>query len=195
LDLNIGSTITQKFSDEELAKKIADLKDADAFEKLYSRYDKKVYNKCFGFVKNEDEAKDLTQEVFLKLFTTIGSFKGTAKFSTWLYSLTYNYCVNYINRDKEAKINRNSVDIDSYLEEIDEVDDSELYALKVENLEKSLNLIQPEEKIILLLKYQDDASIKDLQAIYGIGQSAVKMRLNRAKINLLNTYNKIQYEP
>lgn len=187
----VESNTTLKLSDEELVKKIADSKEAGAFEKLYSRFDKKVYNKCFGFVKNEDEAKDLTQEVFLKLFTTIGSFKGTAKFSTWLYSLTYNYCVNYISRDIEAKIKRNSVDIEGYHEEIEEIDDHELFALKVEKLEKSLNLIHPEEKIILLLKYQDDASIKDLQEIYGIGSSAVKMRLNRAKMNLLKTYNSL----
>jgi RNA polymerase sigma-70 factor (ECF subfamily) len=67
------------------------------FGVLYDRYEHLVYNKCF--VNSIDEAKDLTQDVFLHVFIKIGSFKGNSKFSTWLYSVTYNF-VLIINRDK-----------------------------------------------------------------------------------------------
>lgn len=72
-----------------------------------------------------------------------------------------------------------------------EVSDHSLFQLKVQALDKMLTQIDPEDKMILLLKYQDDLSIKDLSELYEIGESAVKMRLKRAKARLvkLNSLN------
>ena len=85
-----------KLSDEDLINAIVKTNNTLLFEVLYDRYAGLVYNKCFGFAKDEDEAKDLTQDVFLKLFVKLASFKGKSKFSTWLYAFTYNHCVNYV---------------------------------------------------------------------------------------------------
>ena len=71
---------------------------------LYDKYAMMVYNKCFGFAKDADEAKDLTQDVFLKLFVKLASFKEKSKFSTWLYAFTYNHCVNYVTRSTAKKV-------------------------------------------------------------------------------------------
>lgn len=180
--------------DESLAKRIAQVKDTAAFEEIYKRYAKKVFNKCLGFVKNENEAKDLTHDIFLKLFTSVSSFKGNAKFSTWLFSLTYNHCLNYLNRDKGAQIERNSFDIDNYQEKIEEIEDEDLFRMQEKQLVLALDMIKYEERVLLLLKYQDDASIKEIQEIYEIGSSAVKMRINRAKLNLVKAYQSLENE-
>src|ERR1700733_12075061 len=63
---------------------------AGAFEQLYRRYSRRVYSLCFRMVKNDSEAEDLTQEAFLQLFRKIHTFRGEAKFSTWLHRLTLN---------------------------------------------------------------------------------------------------------
>ena len=63
-------------SDEDLVKAIVKTNDTLLFEILYDRYAILVYNKCYGFSKDGDEAKDLTQDVFLKLFVKLASFKG-----------------------------------------------------------------------------------------------------------------------
>jgi RNA polymerase sigma-70 factor, ECF subfamily len=179
-------------SDEDLVKAIVLKNDTLLFEILYDRYDKLVYNKCRGFSKHDDEAEDLTQDIFLKLFVKLKTFKGKSKFSTWLYSFTYNHCVNYVNRSTAKKIEKQSVDTDNLKDEhygSQEQDDADIQNLKVEKLKEALEKISPEEKMILLLKYQDSLSIKDLCGVLDIGESAVKMRLKRAKEKLVNVYN------
>ncbi len=178
-------------SDEELVKAIVSSNDTLLFEVLYDRYDKIVYNKCIGFVKNTDEAEDLAQDIFLKLFVKLNTFKGKSKFSTWLYAFTYNHCVNYVNRSTARKIKQKSVDAESLEDTYYSPDEDEsIHKLKVEKLKEALELISPEEKMILLLKYQDYLSIKELEDVFGIGESAVKMRLKRAKEKLINVYSK-----
>ena len=179
-------------SDEELVKKIVEKKDSTMFGVLYDRYSKMVYNKCYGFAKSQKEAEDLTQDIFLMLFVKLGSFKGKSKFSTWLYSFTYNFCVNYVNRDKGRKISdkASAIEDTEYKLSVEVTDDS-LLDLQVEKLKQALELIEPEEKTLLLLKYQDGVSIKELESILELGTSAVKMRLKRAKARVIETYNSL----
>lgn len=180
-------------SDEELVKQIVADNDPMLFGKLYDRYAKMVYNKCYGFAKSEDEVEDLTQDVFLQLFIKLRTFKGKSKFSTWLYSFTYNFCANYVNRNKQLKIRDKSVQVENSEHKLtEEVPDESLYEMKADKLKKALEHISPEEKSILLLKYQDGASIKELVGLMDIGESAVKMRLKRAKERLLEIYNTLE---
>lgn len=180
-------------SDEELVKQIVADNDPMLFGKLYDRYVKMVYNKCYGFAKSEDEAEDLTQDVFLQLFIKLRTFKGKSKFSTWLYSFTYNFCVNYVNRNKQLKIRDKSVQVESSEYKLtEEVPDESLFEMKADKLKKCLEIISAEERSILLLKYQDGASIKELVNLLDIGESAVKMRLKRAKERLLEIYNTLE---
>ena len=183
-----------KLSDEELVEAIVNTNNTLLFETLYDRYAGLVYNKCYGFAKDGDEAKDLTQDVFLKLFVKLASFKGKSKFSTWLYAFTYNHCVNYVTRNTAKKFEKRSVDykdIENLSDDYDE-DDPSFLNMKVEKLKVALELISPEENMILLLKYQDYLSIKEIENALGIRESAVKMRIKRAKDKLITVYNKNQ---
>lgn len=181
----------KSLSDEDLVEAIVLKNDTMLFGILYDRFDKLVYNKCRGFSRSDDEAEDLTQDIFLKLFVKLSSFKGRSKFSTWLYAFTYNHCVNYVNRSTAKKIEKQSVDADNLKDDYYDADDNDdsIRNLKVEKLKDALEKISPEEKMILLLKYQDSLSIKDLTGVFDIGESAVKMRLKRAKEKLVNIYN------
>ena len=187
-------TEIKKMSDEVLVEKIAKTRDTALFEELYDRYEKIVYNKCYGFSSNATEAEDLTQDVFLKLYLSVQKFNGKSKFSSWLYAFTYNFCINYINRDRELKIKRESVLLDENTISIIDVEDEYLFQMKAERLEMALKNISPGEKMILLLKYQDELSIKELQKLLNLGESAVKMRLSRAKSNLIAIYNQLDHE-
>lgn len=179
-----------KLSDEDLVKGIVTDNNTLLFEILYDRYAKLVYNKCFGFAKDEDEAEDLTQDIFLKLFVKLASFKEKSKFSTWLYAFTYNHCVNYVTRNTAKKLEKQSVDYKD-IENLSEDDDDDhgFLDMKVDKLKIALELISPDEKMILLLKYQDFLSIKEIESVLGIGESAVKMRIKRAKDKLITVYN------
>ena len=187
-ELNAGDPY-KEVTDEVLVRDIVEKRDPMLFGILYDRYVKLVYNKCYGFARSQKEAEDLTQDVFLMLFVKLGTFQGRSKFSTWLYSFTYNFCVNYVNRDKGRKISNksNSLD-DSNMDLPMEVTDDHLLELQVSKLKEALELIPPEDKSILLLKYQDGVSIKELQEVMDLGPSAIKMRLKRAKAKVLEIY-------
>lgn len=182
------------WTDEELVSEITKSNNTLLFGTLYDRYSTKVYNKCYGFAKNQDEAEDLTQDVFLKLFTKLHSFKGKAKFSTWLYSITYNFCANYVTRVKAKKMGDATESIDDhdyYLSTVEDIEEEDLFELQASRLKIALENIDPEEKSLLLLKYQDDVSIKELQSVLKIGESAVKMRLKRARLVVADKYNNL----
>ena len=184
----------ESLSDEALVRRIVKTNDTHLFEQLYDRHVAIVYNKCYGFAKDADEAKDMTQDVFLKLFVKLASFKEKSKFSTWLYAFTYNHCVNYITRDTHAKMKQKSVEVSNLYDLSEDFDDdTDFRTMKVDKLKEALSLVTPEEKMILLLKYQDDLSIKELEVILDVGESAVKMRLKRAKEKLYNVYNELIY--
>lgn len=183
-----------ELSDDSLIAKITSSNDPLYFSVLYDRYVDKVYNKCLGFVKNDSEAKDLTQDVFIKLYTKLNTFKGKSKFSSWLYSFTYNFCINYISRNKEYKLysQSNSInDIEYELTDTQDIEDNYFLKLKTEKLKKSLEKIPLEDKYLLLLKYQDDVSIKELQVLYNANESAIKMKLTRAKLKVVKYYQSL----
>ncbi|MEZ4802814.1 MAG: RNA polymerase sigma factor [Gelidibacter sp.] len=179
-------------SDEDLVASIVKSNDTLLFEVLYDRFSKMVYNKCLGFSKSQDEAQDLTQDVFLKLFVKLKTFKGTSKFSSWLYAFTYNHCVNYVTRDVHKKIEKKTVD-SSFIEDesLNDTNDYSFFQMRVEKLAEALKLIPPDDKMLLLLKYQDFLTIKELETVLDIGESAVKMRLKRAKEKLIEAYTRI----
>lgn len=178
----------QKLSDEDLVATIVKDNNTLLFEVLYDRYANLVYNKCYGFARDGDEAKDLTQDVFLNLFVKLASFKGRSKFSTWLYAFTYNHCVNYVTRNTAKKIEKQSVSPDVIINISDTEPEIGFSDMKTEKLKKVLEVIAPDEKMILLLKYQDDLSIKEISNALEIGESAVKMRIKRAKEKLVLAY-------
>jgi len=184
--LSIGTIVNapsrkdyRKLSDEELISLIMDEGKTELFNHLYDRYADKVYRKCISFVKDKDIAKDMVQDVLLKVFTQLNKFKGKSRFSTWLYAITYNYCVEYYRKNNRYT----NVDIDEGPDFPDQNDDneSELLSERVDRLKRAMDRIAPEDKVILLMKYQDEGSIKELMEHLDISESAVKMRLARAR--------------
>jgi RNA polymerase sigma factor (sigma-70 family) len=167
-------------SDEVLAIR-AQQGNQSAMGELYSRYYALVFNKCLSFTKNIDDASDLTQDVMIRVVEKIRSFNGDSKFSTWLYSVTFNYCTDHIRKARRKYFVplENTHDIvdcsDQKLMEAVEIE------LKAEIAEQALSVIPEEDLQLLLMKYQLNKSIGELKSMYNLSTSAVKMRLKRAK--------------
>lgn len=169
--------------DEELVALYVSSQRNEYFEEIYERYVNKVYRKCYSFVYNQEKAEDLTHDIFLKLIVKIGSFKETSKFSTWLYSITYNYCMDQIRAGKrktEVALHENA--------EISDDDDSEVLDFQSNEITRSLKQMASDERAILQMKYQEDFSIKEIADTLNITESAVKMRLMRSKEKLKKIY-------
>lgn len=177
----------KKLSDNDLVFEIVATNSPELFAELYDRFSNIVFNKCYGFCRSREEAEDLTHDVFVKLFLKLNTFKGYSKFSTWLYSFTYHFCLNYIQRNTYKKKERRTVVSDQIREEpvFEEMDTVNLVKVKSERLAEILASIKPAEKIILLMKYQEDMSIKEIMCVLKISKSAVKMRIKRAKAKVV----------
>lgn len=150
------------------------------FGLLYNRYSAKVYSKCISLLKDENLAQDATQEIFMKIFLNLAKFGEKSKFSTWIYSITYNYCIDYIRRKKKEK-NLFSDEMEKAPDIVDEVPDRALLEMEVYKLKAVLNDIPSGDRAILLMKYQDEMSIKEIAGILDKSESAIKMKIKRAK--------------
>jgi len=151
---------------------------------LYSRYYMKVFQKCMQFTKEKNEAHDLSQDIFLKTFDHLSSFQGRAKFSTWLYSISYNHCIESLRKKHRHKF----VELEKayHIPEVNDYNDiNETYLTCLEQIFNGLNHLSDVEKEMLIMKYQEDHSIKELQEKYHLSESAAKMRLKRAKNKVL----------
>lgn len=164
----------------------------DDFGILYDRYAEKVYHKCISFVKDVDLAQDLAHDVFLKTFLNLAKFEGKSKFSTWLYSLTYNFCIDYLRKNNKTMVNSDEVLV-NIPDDDDEKNERELLSIASERLQDVLELIPADDKMILLMKYQDDLSVKEIQGALELSESAVKMRVKRAKAKAVEVY-KLKYK-
>lgn len=180
-------------SDEELVQFIVHNGNTNLFGLLYDRYGQKVYSKCLGFAESRDAAEDLTQDIFVKLYLNLKKFRGDSKFSTWLYAFAYNHCVNYYKVLSRKRRNEETLNDDLDYGDLveDEISDEEIFSLALDKLQKALQLLDSDDKIVLLMKYQDDKSIKEIAALLDLGESAIKMRLHRAKKKIVELYNSL----
>jgi len=187
----ISGATSKSISDEEAIEAYLETQNASYFNILYDRYSKKVFGKCYSLLKSEAKAEDAAQEIFVKVLLNLSKFTGRSKFSTWLYSITYNYCIDTIRKNKK-NVGVLVDDIGRYGEEVeDDIDDSEIMETNVLRLKEVLNILPAGDKAILLMKYQDEFSIKEICSIIDKSESAVKMKIKRAKEKFIKTYKEL----
>lgn len=178
---------TNNLSDEDLVRVIIARKSHEEFGILYDRYSEKVYHKCISFVGESSIAQDLMHDIFLKVFINLSKFNFKSKFSTWLYSISYNFCVDYVRKNNKIR-KVNDEELGNLPEDQDDQIEKELLKIRAQKLMETLNQIDPEDKMILLMKYQDDMSIKDLMSVLELKESAVKMKISRARSRAVKQY-------
>ncbi|GAA5222406.1 hypothetical protein GCM10025777_30370 [Membranihabitans marinus] len=149
-------------------------------------------------LKNEDLAENATHDIFIKLLLKISNFSNKSRFSTWVYSITYNYCIDQIRKkDKMRTVEIEDFMLDSSNGSDDvEISDAEILELEIEKLEVLLDKISQNDKIILLMKYQDEMSVKEIAEYYNASESAIKMRIKRSKErvrNMAKDYEKVNF--
>ncbi len=177
----ISGVFSENTSDEELVSIYLDTQNSAYFDIIYKRYSKKVYAKCLSILREHNLAEDAMQDVFIKLLMNISKFSNKSKFSTWLYSITYNYCIDKIRKGKRTP-EQTTEDVSIYGDQVDDgIEDKLILETEIENLKVVLNEIPTKDKIILLMKYQDEMSIKDICGVYKKSESAIKMQIKRAK--------------
>ncbi len=174
-------------SDEEIVMLIINSGNKELFELLYLRYFKKVRDKCFSFLKDSNLSEEFANDILTKAYEKIHGFKGNSSFSSWIYSITYNYCIDYLRLKK--KLHYPEWNSNNELPEIIDEAEADFEEVNYENLLTIFELIHPEEKVLLLMKYQDNLPIKQIAKTLRISEDAVKMRLKRARSRVIYMYN------
>ncbi len=174
-------------TDDEIISRIRSDGATDLYSLLYTRYHQKVLDKCYSLIKNRGTATELTEDIFTKTFEKLPSFRQHSAFSSWLYSITYNHCIDYLREQK--KLHYPSWNQENELPEIIDESTDAVEEIEYDNLMVILEMIHPEEKALLLMKYQDDISLKEIGKSLRISEDAAKMRLKRARTRVKYLYN------
>ncbi|HHM21377.1 MAG TPA: sigma-70 family RNA polymerase sigma factor [Bacteroidetes bacterium] len=161
-----------------------------AQEELYGRYAEKVYFKCLTLVKDGDTAKDLTQDILVKMFLKLIEYRGEGTFRGWLFSMVYNHCINYLKKQKRFYLENDS-QYDIPVSEV-EAEHQQLLELRLSQLQQFMAQLNEAERLILLLRYTEGLSVKQMAQALGISESAVKMRLKRSRDHLAKLFENLK---
>ncbi len=177
-------------SEEQLIRR-AQQGDNGAFEELLLLHQKKVYNLCLRMSANPDDALDLSQEAFLRAWRSLGQYQFEANFSTWLFRLTSNICIDFLRRKKrrqETSLTESYDDSDegAELSVPDAQPGPEQQAITNETkieLARAMEQLSPEHREILQLRVIEDLQYEQIADILGVRVGTVKSRLARARLS------------
>src|SRR5438128_8351999 len=166
-------------SDQELIR-IVQAGDFSPASEIYDRYSSRIYNFAYRFLKNSESAEDATQEVFVKMRNHANQFHGDAKLSTWLFSITANWCRDYLrkadNKAKEADDVLVTLPAPAELSPDRTLEQRE----NQQRIQKALTALTPEQREAILLSRYQGLSYAEIAQISGCSEGAVKTRVFRA---------------
>lgn len=179
----------ENIKDEDIINLIRLNGDGELFRILYDRYYLKVLDKCYSLLKNRGLAEEFAEDIFSKVFEKISVTEKITHFSSWLYSVTYNHCIDYLRHKKRLHYPEwNNYNI---IKEIPDESEEDFSEFDYDTLLKVLDMIHPEEKALLIMKYQDNISLREIGKSLRISEDAAKMRLKRARTRVLYLYKNV----
>lgn len=165
--------------------------DTDAFEALVAAYEKNVFNVALQMTGNREDAQDMTQEAFLKAYSSLSSFRGDSKFSSWLYRIVSNVCLDFKRRQGRRPSSSLTVEDDEGENiQLDIADESQspeaLLERKMtrEAVRAGLQQLPDEQRQILLLREIQGLSYEEIGEAMGLEAGTVKSRIFRARKKL-----------
>ena len=164
--------------------------DMRAFNGIVSKYQSKLLTIILKIVGNREDAEDITQEAFIKVFQSLEQFKGDAEFSTWLYRVAYNTTISELRKRKFTFLSIDDncwADHEPACENADEIDVEQGLAC----LDAALKRLSPDDAFLITLYYLEEQSIDEISKISNLSVSNVKVRLHRIRKKLAAEINNI----
>ena len=158
---------------------------SNSFAVLVDQYKDLVFTLAFKMLKNKEEAEEVSQDTFIKVFNSLNKFKGESKFSTWIYKITYNTCLDRLKKSKKENsvlyiedFNEHQVrTIESVLDTLDEKE-------RIQKIQECLQLLPSKEAFLLTLYYFDNQPIDEIAKIIDCNSNNVKIKLFRSRKKL-----------
>ncbi|MGE5488136.1 MAG: RNA polymerase sigma factor [bacterium] len=198
----VRQRVDYKNTEEAALVRRAQEGDEMAFREIVERYQSKVFSIIYGILRNHNDAEDISQQVFTKVYFSIRNFDFRSSLLTWIYKITVNECYDYLRKKKVRKL-------------VYESDFTEEDALRMENSEpardprqpvdvtlaqrdlalKLLSRLPEEERTLLLLKEVEGHSVEELAEMTGINENTIKVKLFRARQKLLKVAQRLSRTP
>ncbi len=174
-----------QLSDEIIIEKVKN-GNKDAYAHLVHRYQQKVFQTCIGFLHDKDDADDLTQEIFIKVYHNLNAFRKDAKFSTWLYRISINMAMNALRKKKIRKtfLSELSYKSGQQLKSNEFADDLIKQGEKKLFASRALDQLSPKQRKVFVLSYYREMSNQEVSEILNISLKAVESLLYRGRQRL-----------
>lgn len=169
--------------------------DTKAFAILVNRYMDLIFTLALRMVKNREEAEEVSQDTFVKVYKSLSKFKGDSKFSTWIYRVGYNACLDRLKKNKRVQ---HTVTIDEFTEHKIKTLDNALERMELEErkqaIQDCLQLLPSEDGYLITLYYFEELSFEEISKVIDVTANNVKVKLFRSRKKLA-TILKERLEP
>ena len=153
---------------------------------VVDKFSRSIYNMALNFVGNRDDASDITQDIFLKVYKNIDKFKEEKNFNSWVMKISKNYCIDYWRKRKKSLYDRELEETDcqdEYTPEDKVVKDSDIRLLR-----KTMLHLDSDLRLLLIMRDIQEYSYNDIADSLGLPLGTVKSRINRARVKLAKIY-------
>lgn len=186
-----------EISDEALCERVAG-RDEAAFDLLVGRYQQRAFRLAWSILRDAEEARDVSQEAFIRLYQTAGSFAGRARFSTWFYRIVVNLSLDQRRKGRwwhqvfarEERADTDAAGLDE--QPAPSMDPGEALDREraLADVWAAASQLSPQQRAALALQVQDDLSMRDIAAVLGCSEATARVHLHRALSALRRTLRK-----
>ncbi len=149
---------------------------------LVNKYSKRIYNIALNFAGNSDDASDITQDVFLKIYNNINKFKEDKNLNSWILKLTKNHCIDNWRKNRKNR-QRRELDENTCSEE-NTPEETAIKNAEIKSLREKLEHLDPEVRLMIIMRDIQDHSYQEIANHLNIPLGTTKSRINRARLKL-----------
>ena len=172
--------------------------DEMAFREIVERYQSKVYSIIYGILRNRNDAEDIAQQVFAKIYFSIKNFDFRSSLLTWIYKITVNECYDYLRKKRVRKLvyesdftNDDSLLMENSEPAMDQGPAVDTRLAQRDLITKLLSKISDEDRTLILLKEVEGHSVEELSQMTGMNENTIKVKLFRARQKLVKAAQRL----
>src|SRR3954463_12846639 len=196
------SKLNHRSTDEAALVRRIQAKDEIAFREIVDRYQAKVFSIIYGILRNRNDAEDIAQQVFAKIYFSIKNFDFRSSLLTWIYKITVNECYDYLRKKRVRKLvyesdfsNEDSARVETSGSATDQQPAVDQRLAQRDLILKLLQKISEEDRSLILLKEVEGHSVEELAQMTGMNENTIKVKLFRARQKLVKAAARLDKGP
>lgn len=190
--------VDHKHSDEAALVRRVQARDEMAFREVVERYQSKVFSIIYGILRNHNDAEDIAQQVFAKIYFSIRNFDFRSSLLTWIYKITVNECYDYLRKKRVRKLvyesdfsMEDSQRLESAEPAVDPAPAADQRLAQRDLVMKLLSRVSEEDRTLILLKEVEGHSVEELAGMTGLNENTIKVKLFRTRQKLLKAAQRL----